>query len=250
MSRLSFDISQGLYQRYQDFWIKYYFKFVLPKVTTTTLEGITLDLTGLSLKVRNRILNVGYEDQERKMCREFLKKDDSVLEVGGAIGFIGLFCHKALGIRDYLTIEANPKTVEILRKNYALNGLVPNVMNVALAEKAGEIELNTEGDFWENSVVTTSTSSQTVKVPAAPLDTLLGFAKKPANVLIMDIEGAEQYINWTKLPRQIEKVIIELHPGVIGQEKTYQIVSDLVGSGFKVAREEENTFAFLKGKKN
>lgn len=246
MSRLNFDISQGLYQRYQDFWIKYYFKFVLPKVTTATLEGINLDLTGLSLKIRNRIVNVGYEDQERKMCREFLSKNDSVLEVGGAIGFIGLFCQKVLGIRDYLTVEANPKTVEMLKKNYALNGITPNVMNVALAEKEGEIELNTEGDFWENSIVNTKSSAKTVKVPAATFETIMGFATKPVNVLIMDIEGAEQYLVWTKLPKLIDKVIIELHPGVIGQEKTYQIVSDLVGSGFRVAREEESTFAFIK----
>ena len=65
----------------------------------------------MSLKVRNRVVNVGYEEAERKMARDFLSPDDSVLEIGGAIGFIGLFCQKKIGIKNYITVEANPQLV-------------------------------------------------------------------------------------------------------------------------------------------
>ncbi|MDB6055366.1 MAG: hypothetical protein JWN25_2889 [Verrucomicrobiales bacterium] len=248
MTKLSFPVSQSLFQKYQDFWIKYYFKYVLPKVHKTSLEGIVLDLTELPLKIRNRILNVGYEEHEKQMCRDFLTSEDSVVEVGGAIGFIGLYCQKRLGIKNYLTVEANPATVNILKKNYALNHVTPNVLNVALGQEEGTIDLDIGNDFWENSVVMAASAdrSKTIKVKSVPLPTLLQLAARPPNVLIIDIEGAEKFIDFSMLPNSIDKIIIELHPGVLGQAATYDIVSTLIHAGFKVAREEGDTFAFLR----
>jgi FkbM family methyltransferase len=248
MSKLNFAVSQSLFDRYQDFWVRYYFKFVLPKVRTATLEGIHLDLAHLPLKIRNRIINVGYEDHEKAMCRDYLKPTDAVLELGGAIGFIGLYCQKMLGIRKYITVEANPKTVELLKKNYQLNGLVPTVWNMAVAKSHGTVRLDVGGDFWENTISGNPAKGQnnTIEVPAAPLTDLLAKAGPEVNTLIIDIEGAEQFIDFMNLPEQIEKIIIELHPQVIGQEAVYNIVFQLISRGFKVAREEGDTFAFLK----
>ena len=248
MSRLNFSISQSLFQWYQEFWIRYYFKYVLPKVTTTTLDGIKLDLSNLSLKIRNRILNVGYEDQEKAMCRDFLKPEDSILEIGGAIGFIGMFCQKKLGLKNYITVEANPMTVEILKKNYELNGLTPNVWNLALGKTDGKVQLNVGGDFWENFIDYSNEKNRvnTIEVPCATLETLLIKAGRKINVLIVDIEGAEQFIDFNSIPEVIEKIIIEIHPAVLGQELAYEIVSTLIHKGFRVAREEGDTFAFLR----
>src|SRR5688500_8930840 len=106
---------------FQSFWIRYYFKYVLPKINSTEIDGIKLDLTTFSPKIRNRIL-IGYETAEKQICHEFLRKDDSVLELGGGIGFIGLFCQKRLGVKNYVTVEANPQTIRILEENYRLNG--------------------------------------------------------------------------------------------------------------------------------
>jgi FkbM family methyltransferase len=248
MTKLNFAISQSLFQRYQDFWIRYYFKYELPKITETTFEGVNLDLSRLSLKVRNRILNVGYEDEERRMCREYLTRDDAVLELGGAIGFIGIFCQKILGIRDYVTVEANPMTIEILKRNYDLNGLQPNVWNVAVGQDEGCVELNVGGDFWENFIVHSPerTKVNTIQVPSSRLETLLRRVPFAVTTLIVDIEGAEQFIQWRELPESIRKIIIEIHPGVLGQELAYNLISEIISRGFRVAREDGHTFAFLR----
>jgi hypothetical protein len=66
------------------------------------------------------------------------------------------------------------------------------------------------------------------------------------NVLIIDIEGAEQFIDFNALPSTVNKVIMELHPGVIGQAAVYDIVAALINRGFRVAREQNETFAFLR----
>jgi FkbM family methyltransferase len=236
-----------MYHLYQEVALRYHFKYVLPKIQEVTLEGMKFDVSQLSPKIRNRLLGGQYELYEKEMCRDFLKPTDVVMEIGGAIGFIGLVCQKQLGIKNYACFEANPKTTEILKRNYELNGVKPNVWNLALGSVDGHVDLEIGGDFWENSIVTDKTKgAHTVRVECGTMETLMARCGLTPNVLIIDIEGAEQYINFKTLPKSISKVIIELHPGVIGQEATYDIVGALVGQGFRVAREQNDTFAFIR----
>lgn len=233
----------------QEFKVRYRFKYVLPRIREITLEGLKLDVSGLSPKIRNRLLSGAYESHEKFMCRDFLTSSDSVLEVGGAIGFIGLYCQRHLGIKNYSCFEANPRTCDILKRNYELNGIEPRVWNMALAHADGYVDLEVGTDFWENSIcfdAKTKSGVTTVRVPAGTLHTLLSLAGQKVNTLIIDIEGAEQFIDFRQIPEEISKVIIELHPKVMGQETTYNIVATLISLGFRVAREESDTFVFLR----
>jgi FkbM family methyltransferase len=237
-----------LHDLWREVRVRYRFKFVLPRITRTVLDGISLDLSRLSLKVRNRILMGLYEAHEKRMCEEFLTPADAVLEIGGAIGFIGLICQKNIGIRNYFVFEANPETLEILKANYQLNGLRPAAWNLALGPCEGALDLDVTSDFWDNSVCTPLAGGVrlTLRVPSAPLESLLGRTGHAVNVLIVDVEGAEQFIDWRRIPDQIDKVIIELHPTVLGAEKMYDLIGALIQRGFYVAREESGTFVFLK----
>lgn len=250
MTRWKLLYSKTLFSYFaHELWMKYYWKFVLPKITEITLDGLRLDVSDLPLKVRNRMLHIGYEKPECEMCKRFLQSRDGVLEIGGAIGFIGLFCQKKIGIRDYTSVEANPRTVALLRRNYELNGLMPRVWNLALADTDGQVELEVGSDFWENSIVggkDFADGRKVMDVPAATFRTLLSRVDHPVNVLIIDIEGAEQFIDVEAIPDTIAKIIIEMHPKVLGPQKMYEIISNLIVRGFRVAREEEGTFVFLR----
>ena len=235
-----------LFHLWEDFLTRWKFKFTLPRIRTVTLEGVKLDVSTLSPLMKNNLLLGRYEVQERTLAQEFLTRDDAVLEVGGAIGFIGLFCQKRLGITRYTTVEANPSTVEVLKKNYALNGRTPVVCNMALAAEDGEVSLNVGSEFWENSLVAGAKSGRSVKVPSASLASLVRRLVYAPTALIMDIEGAEQFVNFREVPASVKKIIMELHPAFIGHAKTYQIVADLINLGFRVEREEGGTFLFLR----
>jgi FkbM family methyltransferase len=237
------------YHLFQEFQTLYRFKYVLPKINEITLDGLRFDVSDLSTKIRNRLLSGAYEAHEKKMCFDFLTQGDSVVEIGAAIGFIGLLCQKKLGLRNYTSFEANPRTFQILKRNYELNGVEPRVWNMALAHADGFVDLDVGTDFWENSICYNNDSQngvKTVRVPAGTLQTLLQVAGHKVNVLIIDIEGAEQFIDLGQIPAEISKIIIELHPKVIGQETVYNIVASFIGLGFRVAREEEDTFIFLR----
>ena len=141
---------------WNDFRLRWYFKFTLPAKTRALLHGVNLDISMLSPMMKNNILEGRYEYQERKLANRCLKPQDVVLELGGAIGFIGLFCRKVIGVAHHLTVEANPKTIELLKRNYRLNDMTPDVVHAAAAAADGEITLDVGGEFWENSVVANS----------------------------------------------------------------------------------------------
>jgi FkbM family methyltransferase len=233
----------------EELTVRYRFKYVLPKIQEITMEGLRLDVSGLSPKIRNRLLSGAYETHEKKMCVDFLDPADSVLEIGAAIGFISLICQKKIGIKNYSCFEANPHTYQMLKRNCELNGTQPRIWNMALAHADGEVELEVGSDFWENSICYEKRSEagiKTVRVPAGTLHTLLRLAEHKVNVLIIDIEGAEQFLDFQQIPPEVRKVIIELHPQVIGPEVTYNLIASLIALGFRVARQEQDTFVFLR----
>lgn len=236
----------SFFRPWEDFQTRWRFKYTLPRIQTVTLDGIDLDVSALSAQMKNNLLLGRYEVQERKLVQRYLNADDTVLEVGGAIGFIGLLCQKKLGIKRYTTIEANPNTVILLKKNYALNGIIPNVWNMALSATVGFVALNVGSEFWENSLVGARGNSATLQVPGITLESVVRRLNDEPSALIMDIEGAEQCVNFRELPASVKKIIIELHPNFIGARKTYQIVADLLGLGFHVECEDNGTFCFLR----
>lgn len=235
-----------LFQLWEDFRTLWKFKFTLPQLDTVTLEGVKLDVSALSPLMKNNLMLGRYEVQERTLVERHLKASDAVLEVGGAIGFIGLFCQTRLGITHYTTVEANPHTADLLRRNYILNGRTPRLLNCALAGADGIVTLNVGGDFWENSFVAGTGGERTVQVPALRLRSLLARLDKPPTALIVDIEGAEQFVEFNEVPSTVKKVLIELHPSIIGHAATYRIVAHLINLGFQVEEQMAGTFFFLR----
>jgi FkbM family methyltransferase len=215
------------------------FKFILPRVRTAVLEGVKLDVSALSPLMKNIICTGRYESQERQLAKQALTRNDIVLELGGAIGFIGLYCRKVIGVKHVTSVEANPHTLQLLRRNYALNGLTPSVIHAAAAAENGELDLNIGGEFWENTL--TGTSSDTVRVPALSLASLIKQMPETPTALICDIEGAEQYLDFTQLPARVTTIIMELHPGMIGEKQTAMVRQQLESLGFVLEQSSENT---------
>ncbi|MDB6028808.1 MAG: hypothetical protein JWM68_5031 [Verrucomicrobiales bacterium] len=230
----------------QEFRLNCYFKFVLPRIERTKLEGIELDLSTLAPRLRNRILNVGYEDAEKDICRSMLTSSDTVLELGGGIGFLGLFCQLKLGITKYITVEANPATIAVLEQNYRLNNVTPLVWNCAVGPSDGEVFLNVDGDFWEHHLADASHTAGNVAVPSMTFATLLAKSDFDITALVIDIEGAEKHIDFALLPSSVRKIIIEVHRDSLGDQGMKRLFADVRKQGFRTVHCKEATFGFLR----
>ncbi|MFN7138567.1 MAG: FkbM family methyltransferase [Limisphaerales bacterium] len=224
-------------------WIHYYFKFVLPRLVEVQLQGISINVSSFSTKVRNR-LNRNYEEAETEACINLLRKSDLVLEIGSGIGFIGLFCQKRIGVSRYLSVEANPETIERLKENYRLNGIPAEVLHSAIGPCDGTSKLSIDGDFWDNRLITHS--EKVIPVPCITFESLLRKIPFKPSAVIIDAEGAEQFIDFRKIPDEIKKIIIEIHPVIVGVSTIQEIKRALFEKGFHLVFQKGDTLALTK----
>jgi FkbM family methyltransferase len=183
-----------------------------------------------------------YEAAEVAACTNLIQPGDRILELGGAIGFIGLYCLINRGAASVISVEANPHTVESLRDNYLRNGRTAQVINAAVAEESGSVEFCVGTDFWTDGLHANAEGQRRIVVEGKPFSTIWEEAKGTPNALITDIEGAEIYIDWRQLPKEIETIIIEIHPSVYGHPAAFRILQSILDKGFEVRFFEANVF--------
>jgi FkbM family methyltransferase len=99
-----------------------------------------------------------------------LTPDDSVLEAGGAVGFLAIFSMKILGVRNYCLVEANPRLLPAISRNFALNAVnCPHVVNAAVVAADRKVSFGVNRDFWSSSMISRSGQEMLVEVPGQSL---------------------------------------------------------------------------------
>ena len=154
------------------------------------------------IEIGKRIGENGHYDlQELEEIEKFLDGDTVVFVVGTHIGL--LLVPIAKKVKAVVGYEANPNTYELVGLNIALNHLKnTRLFNYAVGHTAGEV------DFYLNRVNSGGSkikpqkdqfmyrfdNPETVTVPTIGIDEHVSAEELPqADVIIMDIEGAEFY---------------------------------------------------------
>ncbi|MDD2885829.1 MAG: FkbM family methyltransferase [Dechloromonas sp.] len=207
-------------------------RFALNKPQTAENSGVFLPVggQGISPALRRAIYLDPYEAHERGVIEKKLAADDVVLELGAGIGFISTFCAKRIGSERVFAVEANPVMAETIRETYRLNGVAPQLTCGLLGQGDGEETFYVEGNFISSSTLQRSASAQPVKTPR--YDARAFIEQVRPTFLICDIEGGEQDLLAYMPLTGVKKLCIELHPHVIGNAGTSEIVQRLLNEGF------------------
>ena len=223
-------------------------KHTLPKTAVTELEGVRLDVENLDINIKRNILIKAYEAPEIAVCKKIIEPGEKILEIGGAIGFVGLFCLISLKAETVVSVEPNPMTLKRFRKNYQLNGFTPNIIEAAIADEDKNIQLKTSSEFWTDSILTFSNNSMAdlIEVKAMTLASILRATKEQFSTLIIDVEGAETLIKWDQLPSSVGKLVLELHPDMVGHPTAYHVLNEILDRGFQVVDRNANVFGLVK----
>lgn len=193
---------------------------------TITLDGLVIctDAAMVSPQVRNGLFKETYEEPERILVRRFLKPEDRVLEVGGGIGLVSLTCARICGVANVLTYEANPAMEAVIRNNFRLNGLEPNLRNKLVTQDGRSVTFYVNDNIMSSSCFDRNMGTPQT-LPSDALDQVLAEWKPTA--LVMDVEGAEiEMLTASHLPG-IRKVILEIHPHIVGEEPTRTMLEHL-----------------------
>jgi FkbM family methyltransferase len=194
------------------------------------LSGVKLRLTPyVDRRVLDAIVEGSYEADELEMVKQRLAPDDVVMELGTGLGLLSTFCAKRIGSARVFTFEANPALEPIIRSTFTLNGVSPTLEMRAVGPRAGTVTFHVPPDFWGASTVKYR-HARTISVPMTPFNEHT--ARIRPTFLIIDIEGGEYELVSGMDLSGVRMIAIELHPTIIGREKTQAVLGAFESQGF------------------
>lgn len=170
-----------------------------------------------------------YEREEFSLVRKHLNPEDRVLEVGAGIGVISTLCASICGSSSVISYEANPALERVIRRNYEINAVTPNLKMKALAHEAGEITFYFHHNFYSSSLMPRENGvAATVQCDA--INEVI--TNHQCTALIMDVEGAEIDLLPVADLTGVSKIIVELHPHIVGDMATVTLLQHMETRGF------------------
>ena len=195
-------------------------------------QGIWLPCNqpGIAPGIARQIYFGEYESKEVDIVASKLETNDTVVEVGAGLGYLSAFCAKRIGNDRVHTFEANPALMPLINATHKRNAIAPSVHNVLLARGDGECTFYVEPEFWASSTTARSERAQAIKVPQRDLNAEL--IRLSPSFLIVDIEGGEaEFFAYADLA-SVNKICLETHPDVLGNDGISAIFSRLFAQGF------------------
>lgn len=204
----------------------------------------------LNDRLRGRLRDGGYEHFERDLARAHIRPGDRVLDLGSGAGLVAIVAARIVGPENVTTVEANPEMHDVLRRNLRNNA--GTELRMIKGAVVGDdypdrsVTLNLRAAFWAASLDAPKggKGARQVEVPAKKFRQLV--RARDANVLTMDIEGAEDALLSQPLPDSIRLLIVELHPGLYGEARRDELLQGLVTQGFRNLQPQrtEDVYAF------
>lgn len=194
------------------------------------VKGVMLPLLPeIGFNTLRWIVNGRYEEGEINIIEQKLIKTDRVMEIGTGLGFVSAFCAKVTGSENVYSFEANPLNIEMAKRVYQKNKVEPHLQNALLSDSKGSVDfpINRKSRLASSLL---RESSEIVKVPQLNLNEVIKHVQP--NFLIMDIEGAEYDVFRMMQFQSIQKIQVELHPSILGEDKMGEIFSILQANGF------------------
>lgn len=196
-----------------------------------TIEGVKLRL-GMHLppKVREQIVTERYEGPELRIVRETLGSDDVVMELGTGLGLLASYCAKKIGSERVFTFEGNPALQQMIEETFLLNSVSPHCELCLVADQEGEEIFYVHKHFWASSILPHKHAEKSV---VAKRDFNKELKRTAATYLIIDIEGGEWGLSQYMQLHGVRKIMIEMHPWRIGQQKVDEVDMRICSKGFE-----------------
>lgn len=172
-------------------------------------------------RVRGALREGTYENKECEAVLRMVQPGDTVLELGGGIGYMSTLIACKKDVKAVHTYEANPGLIPYIHSVHELNGVTNvTVHNALLAPEAGEpVDFFIRKNFLASSMDRDSdpdTVESVEKIEQHDINKVLKDLKP--EVLVCDIEGAEAHLLPAADLSCLRVAIIELHPQWIGQD--------------------------------
>ena len=214
-------------------------------------EVVTVD--GIKMRVDrrmspfqvNKLISGRHTREERRLLIHRLDPDDTVMELGGGIGMLAIACALKIGGERVHSYEANPVLESLIRENYALNEVNPELKMCMLEQEAGSRTFHVSEHFSRSSAYKAADDKTTAyEVPVEPLNDEL--ARIQPTVLIMDVQGSEgELLSFADLSG-VSKLLVEVHPDMLGINNANSLRRSLRSQDFLEVARSGQSFLYIK----
>jgi FkbM family methyltransferase len=184
-----------------------------------------------------------YEQADIDLAFAYVEEGDVVMEIGAGIGVTGCALAKA-SKKPVILVEANPHLWHHIERNFEINGQQVNLIKAAAVSNEythPTVPFNISPNYWWSSLAPMD-SAKTFEASAISLTNLVD-QHKPS-VLVIDIEGAEEFVIPTSLNPSVKKVFVEIHTPSLGSKKTADLVRRFEHMEFKMIDIRAYTWVF------
>ena len=194
-----------------------------------------------------------YELAERSFIAE-LSEGDHVLEFGGSIGIVtALIADKIGKSGKIVSVEASESIVQYSKSWLEDLGNTSVVQAYAFPIMSRvPMQATFDGDGGSlGGIVSYEHMETEVRIKNEQhffIEDAYDIADFSPNVLFIDIEGSEQIMleHGPMIPKAIEKIVIELHPGLYGNEINAKIAEVIEAEGFELEKTLETVHQFVR----
>ena len=184
------------------------------------INGVRLSLDPVAMSPRMiEVIRQGqYEQGEAREIPRIVQPGERIVELGAGVGFIAITAMRTGNVEKLVSFEANPRLIPLIRENAALNEVSFEVRNAVEAprEDGGTRPFYIREDFWASSLASGPWPYvEQVEVPRVSLPRVLDEYRP--SMLIVDIEGGEEFLFRDVPLTGVRKVYMELHQRVIGR---------------------------------
>lgn len=190
------------------------------------------DRNVITQRIRASLRSGDYEKREADAVLKLVKRDDTVIELGGGIGYISSLLAKRSKVKAVHSFEANPTLVPYIQRVYAANGITnAHVRNAILGPEPGTATFYVRNNFLASSMYPVEGTTVVAQEQVEVLDARAVMAELKPTALICDIEGAEADVIPLLDLSGVRVAVVELHPQWIGPQGVNAVFQSMMQAG-------------------
>lgn len=189
-----------------------------------------------------------YELSDLALIQRYVKRGDSVMEVGGGIGLTAAVSAKMSGA-PVVVVEPDERLFPIIRRQVELNGGAVSFVRgaVGAAGDSADVEFFLDEEVWFSSLRPTLAERGerprvAIRVPRLALADVL--AEHRPTVVMIDIEGAEEGLFDGAHPHLPATLLLEVHFPILGEERGSRVLQSVIDCGYRLVDCYGWTFVF------
>jgi len=204
------------------------------KNTPLLLHGLQMPIleTDVSPIIWKAIQAGEYEAKEAHSVVRILRPGDRIIELGSGLGVITSIMAQTSDVSIW-SFDANPNLITLARRVADANGVKNAIFEHRLltAGPPSRYTFFIRKDFWMSSLLEQQGPYESrISIESSNLDEFI--EKNSANVLVMDIEGAEYGLLSSARLNGIDRVFLELHDHLYGLSGIRCIFTSMDSLGF------------------